>query len=86
MVDVAMELERAILSLAERRGERASLCPSEAARLVAGDDGFRALMPAAMHAAARLADRGVIEVLQDGEAVDPRSARGPVRLRLRAGG
>ncbi len=78
-------LEEAIRSLlAARTG---TICPSEAARVVAGEDeaAWRPLMRAAREAAARLADAGEVEVTQRGVVVDVRTARGPVRVR-RAGG
>jgi hypothetical protein len=40
-------------------------------------------MDAARAAAAELTDEGAIEVTQQGRTVDPRTARGPIRLRLR---
>ena len=76
------DLERAILALLADRSRDASICPSEAARKVAGDDGFRDAMPAALAAARRLAARGAIEITQGGKAIDPARARGPVRLRI----
>jgi hypothetical protein len=39
-------------------------------------------MPLARETAAALAARGEIDVLQKGEPVDAREARGPIRLRL----
>ena len=68
--------------LAARQG---TVCPSEAARAVAGEDetAWRPLMPAAREAAGRLADAGEVEVTQRGEVVDVRTARGPVRVRRR---
>ncbi|GGI03345.1 DUF3253 domain-containing protein [Egicoccus halophilus] len=81
MSDPGGQLEAAILALLARRAPQATICPSEAARAVAGDDGdWRARMPAARDAAARLADAGEIRVLQGGATVDVRTARGPVRL------
>jgi hypothetical protein len=79
--DADAALEDALRSLlATRQG---SVCPSEAARAVAGEDeeAWRPLMPAAREAAARLADGGEAEVTQRGEVVDVRTARGPVRVR-----
>jgi hypothetical protein len=76
-------LERALRELLDRRAAEASICPSEAARAVAGDepDDWRPLMPAAREAAARLADAGEVVVTQGGRVVDVRTARGPVRVR-----
>lgn len=77
-------LERAIETLLQRRRRGATICPSEAARLAAADRGepWRPLLGAARDAAARLAEQGVVEVLQRGEVVDVATARGPVRIRI----
>lgn len=79
------DLEQAILALLVRRARGATICPSEAARQVHGDedDGWRDLMEAARSAARRLVVKGQIEIVQRGRAVDPSNARGPIRLRLR---
>jgi hypothetical protein len=75
--------EEAILSLLARRAPGATICPSEAARALAGDGDWRPLMPVVREAAWGLAGEGLVEVTQGGVVVDGRSARGPVRLRLR---
>ncbi|RJK93816.1 DUF2256 and DUF3253 domain-containing protein [Vallicoccus soli] len=79
--DVA--LERALLDLLGRRAGGATVCPSEAARAVGGEDeaAWRPLMEPARAAARRLVARGEVEVLQRGRVVDPSTARGPVRVR-----
>ena len=78
-----MTPEEAILSLLAERAPGRTICPSEAARAVAGQDGdWRSLMDDVRAAAFALADRGAVEVTQSGVVVDPRSARGPLRLRL----
>ncbi len=64
------------------RGRGRTLCPSDVARALTGDDGFRALMPHVREAAARLADRGELAVTQHGAPADARTARGPFRLGL----
>ena len=74
----------AILELLAARRPGATICPSEAARAVAGEADFRPLMDDARAAAAGLVAEGRIEVTQRGEVVDPAAARGPIRLRLRA--
>jgi hypothetical protein len=76
------QLRAAILDLLARRGPGKTICPSDAARAVAGD-AFRPLMDPARAAAAELVRAGEIEVTQRGQVVDLASARGPVRLRLR---
>ena len=82
--DADRALEAAILSLLEARARGATICPSEAARAVAGEDGdaWRGLMEPARQAARRLVAVGRLEITQRGRVVDPSTARGPIRLRL----
>lgn len=75
------DLAGLILELCHRRGNDRTICPSEVAR-TAGEEDWRLLMPAVRDAAASLADAGEIEVTQRGRRVDPRAARGPIRLGL----
>lgn len=76
------EAERTIRRLLERRDPGKTICPSDAARELGGDDGFRALMPTVRQAARAMVDRGELEVTQRGRVVDPDRARGAIRLRL----
>lgn len=77
-------IEQAILDLLAQRDEDKTICPSEAARALYGDDAFRPHMHAVRAVAFALADAGRLEVTQRGAVVDGRTARGPIRLR-RAG-
>jgi len=72
----------AILDLLARRAPGATICPSEAARALGGDDGFRPLMPLVRAAAGELVAAGELEVTQRGSVVDLDRARGAIRLRL----
>ncbi|WP_405233792.1 DUF3253 domain-containing protein [Lentisalinibacter salinarum] len=74
-------LESAILGLLEGRGRGKTICPSEPARRVGGDD-WKPLMEQSRAAARRLAARGRVEITQKGRVVDGSTARGPVRIRL----
>ena len=78
------DAERAILTLLGRRDPGRTICPSEAARALGGDDGFREHMDEVRQAAASLRERGVVEVTQRGRAVDPLTTRGPIRQGLRS--
>jgi hypothetical protein len=78
--DIDARLERTIDALLDQRRPDASICPSEAARMV-DPEGWRELMPAARAAAGRLAAAGTVEVTQGGVVVDVATARGPVRVR-----
>jgi hypothetical protein len=80
---VGVDAREAILALLAGRAEGATICPSEAARVIGGDEGFREQMPAVRAAAAGLVAEGRIDVTQRGEVVDLATARGPIRLRLR---
>lgn len=68
----------AILDLALARGRERSLCPSEVAKALAQD--CRPLMPQVRAVAAGMPE---IIATQGGAEVDPLTARGPIRLRLR---
>ena len=79
-------LEAVIIELLRMRGAGKTICPSEAARIVAGNrspDSWRALMPAARKAARRLVAKGRVDILQKGRPVDASTARGAIRIRLR---
>lgn len=81
---VDLELEEAIRTLLGGRPHDATICPSEAARLVGGprEHDWRELMEPARRAARRLADAGEVEITQAGHPVDASTAKGPVRIRL----
>jgi hypothetical protein len=79
------DARRAILDLLARRDEGKTICPSDAARALGGDDGFRPLMDLVRDAARDLVADGAIEVTQRGAPVDLDAARGPIRLRRRTG-
>jgi len=82
--DEQTRAREAILELLRERDPGKTICPSEAARRLDGER-FRELMPTVRAEAARLVDEGLIDVTQRGEVVDPHTARGAIRLRLRAG-
>ncbi|OBH57000.1 S-adenosylmethionine tRNA ribosyltransferase [Mycobacterium sp. E2479] len=74
-------LESSIRALAEHRGPRSSICPSDAARAVGGDN-WRGLMDEAREAARRLARSGDVKITQRGKVVDPDGEwSGPIRIR-----
>ena len=81
----AQALEAAILRLLAARGAGKTICPSEAARAVAGDEraAWEALMEPTRQAARRLVAAGEIVITQGGVVIDPSRARGAIRLRRR---
>jgi hypothetical protein len=77
------KLRATILDLARQRGPSSSICPSDAARAVGGEQ-WRDLMAQARDVARDLARAGDVEVLQKGSALDPDAPwRGPIRIRVR---
>ncbi|WP_248580451.1 DUF3253 domain-containing protein [Nocardioides sp. InS609-2] len=74
-------LEAAILDLLAQRRLGASICPSDAARVVGSENDWRELMEPARQAAGRLVSSGEVEITQGGQVVDLESAKGPIRIR-----
>lgn len=73
-------LTTAIRELLAERAASSSICPSDAARRVGGDE-WRDLMEPARRAARRLVADGEVEITQGGAVVDPSTAKGPIRIR-----
>ena len=87
---VDQALESAITTLLDQRAHDATICPSEAARLVTheqgkDDDSWRNLMEPARAAARRLVAAGEVEITQQGRVVDQSTAKGAIRIRRRRG-
>ena len=76
------QIERTITELLEARDPGKTICPSDAARALAGDAGFRPLMEPVRARAREMVGRGDLEITQGGRVVDPDAARGAIRLRL----
>lgn len=74
------ELETTIALLLSTRAADATICPSDAARAIGGDQ-WRDLMEPARRAARRMVAAGDLEITQHGSVVDPSTAKGPIRLR-----
>ncbi len=81
--DVDRRLESTILDLLAQRARTSTICPSDAARAVGGEDedAWRDLMEPARRAARRLVDRGEVVITQGGMVVDPSTATGAIRIR-----
>lgn len=80
---VAKRLRAAILALARHRGPTSSICPSDAARAIGGDD-WRELTEQGRTIAFKLARDGDVEITQRGSMIDPdRPSRGPIRIRAK---
>ena len=74
-------IENTILELVNRRAAGSTICPSEVARALTGDD-WRDLMNSVTDAAWRLEASGLVIILKRGRPVSRKSTRGPVRIGL----
>lgn len=85
--DGSIVIARTIRRLLRARGAGKTIYPSEVARALADD--WRRRMTAVRAEVVRLADRNEVVVMQRGAVVDPRTARGAIRIararRRRAG-
>jgi len=84
--ELAERIRVCVLELLVARGPGRSICPSEAARMLAMriSAHWQDLMRPVRTVAAAMAEAGAIEVLQHEAVVDIGEVRGPVRLRLRS--
>ena len=81
---IQTQLRDAILALARDRAPAKTICPSDAARAVGGDQ-WRDLMEQARDIARDLARAGEVDIMQRGEVIDPDAEwRGPIRIRARS--
>ncbi len=78
---VDTDLETAIMSLLAGKPRTGTICPSEAAKAVGGDD-WELLGEPARAAARRLSAGGRVVITQGGRTVDPSTAKGPIRIGL----
>lgn len=76
--DRAERLAATTLTLLRAR-HPSTICPSDVARTVGGEN-WRSLLPDARAAAATLQTSGHVVITQKGDPVDVRRARGPVRI------
>ncbi len=74
-----VRLAATMRALLRHRRPEATICPSDAARVVGGTD-WRGCVPQAQAVAAKLHDQQVLLVCQRGKPVDPAIVKGPIRL------
>ena len=75
----AERLAAAMRTLLRHRAPTSTICPSDAARVVAGDR-FRSAMDDARRVAGQLREAGIVRTTQKGKDVDPLAVRGPLRI------
>lgn len=82
--DPISALNDAILSLVRERGSEKTICPSEAARSLAGSDPdqWGAMMPHVRKVAISLAREGRVVIYQKGKAIAPDDLKGVYRIGL----
>lgn len=77
-------IDRAILALTTERGVDKTICPSEVARHIGGQDGkeWRPLMAPIRERAVNLARAGSVDIKKDGELVDLNNFSGIYRIAI----
>lgn len=80
-------IEAAILDLAAARGAPKTICPSEAARALAGDrpEAWSRLMPQVRRVAVRMMKDGRVVITRRGRPVDPDDFKGVYRIAIAGG-
>lgn len=73
-------IESTMLRLLDERAVTSSICPSDVARAIGGEE-WRDLMEDTRRVARRLVGEGRVQITQGGEVVDPLAVRGPIRIR-----
>jgi hypothetical protein len=76
--------ENDLMQLLKKRGAGKTICPSEI--LPENLKKEKAVMEQVRQAARRLVAKGEIEITQKGVVVDPSTAKGPIRLKLKKRG
>lgn len=79
--DLETRIAAAIRALLRSRADDATICPSDAARIVDGD-AWRRLLPVVREQAVHLARAGQLAILRRGELVEDDPTRGVLRYRL----
>jgi Protein of unknown function (DUF3253) len=74
-------LRQHILVKVQQRGPDKTICPSEVARELGGDE-WRSLMQSVRQVGAEMMEEGAIVALQRGQPVHPLTAKGPIRFRV----
>lgn len=67
--------------MALKRGEDKSICPSEVAREMFGNN-WREKMQTVRDAAYDLAAENQVTIMQKGKKVDPEKVEGPIRIKI----
>lgn len=74
-------IRQAILAKVQQRGLDQTICPSEVARALGGED-WRSLMDQVRSVGSDLAQHGDIQITQKGNVVDWSNVKGAIRFRV----
>jgi hypothetical protein len=74
-------IKNTILTMAAARGSDKTICPSEVARAMFGDD-WRNQMRTVRDAAFDLAEENQVIVMQKGKKVSSENLKGPIRIKI----
>ncbi len=74
-------IRKTILEKVQQRGLGKTICPSEVARMLGGEE-WRSLMDDVRSVGLDLVKQGHIEVTQQGNVVDIQTVKGPIRFRI----
>ncbi|MEX8548913.1 MAG: DUF3253 domain-containing protein [Mucilaginibacter sp.] len=74
-------IKNTILTMAASRGADKTICPSEVARALFGEN-WRKEMQTVRDAAFDLAEQNKIVVTQKGKKVGPENLKGPIRIKI----
>lgn len=74
-------IKNTILNMAASRGADKTICPSEVARFLFGEN-WRKEMQTVRNAAFELAEENRVVVLQKGKKVEPENLKGPIRIKI----
>lgn len=81
MAEADAAAREAILTLVRQRGAGKSICPSEAAKRLDGED-WRGELKRVRAAARAMAEDGEIVILRKGKPIPPERMKGVIRLAL----
>ncbi|MDX2239304.1 MAG: DUF3253 domain-containing protein [Leptolyngbyaceae cyanobacterium bins.302] len=74
-------IRQTILAKVRQRGLDKTICPSEVARALGGED-WRSLMETVRSVGVELVQAGKIQIMQKGNVVNPNTVKGAIRFRV----
>lgn len=77
------EIKKSILEITANRGAGKSICPSEVARKLFGED-WRNQMQNVRDAAFDLAEKNLVFISQKSKEVDAKQIKGPIRISIKS--